>query len=85
MAQAITAGDLAIRARMNGRDEIGQLATAFSKIAGELSAQYSLGYYPKTAPKSGERRLIKVVVNQPDLAVRARQSYVQRVLPQATQ
>jgi len=61
-----------------------QLATAFSKIAGELRSQYSLGYYPKIAAKSGERHLIKVRVNQPDLAVRARASYVQRVLPRAT-
>jgi len=57
------------------------LAEAFSKIAGELRSQYSLGYYPKIATKSGERHLIKVRVNQTDLAVRARESYVQRVLP----
>jgi VWFA-related protein len=57
-----------------------QLAAAFSKIASELRSQYSLGYYPTIAPKGGERRLIKVRVNQPDLAVRARESYVQRVL-----
>src|SRR5688572_7260718 len=62
-----------------------QLAAAFSKIAGELRSQYSLGYYPKIAAKSGERRLIKVRVNQPDLAVRARESYVKRVLPRSTQ
>ena len=59
------------------------LAEAFSKIAGELRSQYSLGYYPKIATKSGERHLIKVRVNQPDLAVRARESYVQRVLPRS--
>ena len=58
-----------------------QLAAAFSKIAGDLRSQYSLGYYPTIAAKSGERRLIKVRVNQPNLAVRARESYVQRVLP----
>jgi Ca-activated chloride channel homolog len=61
-----------------------QLAAAFSKIASELRSQYSLGYYPTIAPKSGERRLIKVRVSQPDLAVRARESYVQRVLPNST-
>jgi VWFA-related protein len=61
------------------------LAAAFSKIAGELRSQYSLGYYPKIAAKSGERHLIKVRVNQPELAVRARESYVQRVLPRSTQ
>jgi len=58
-----------------------QLAAAFSKIAGELRSQYSLGYYPKIASQSGGRHLIKVQVNQPDLAVRARESYVQKVLP----
>ncbi|HKO59784.1 MAG TPA: VWA domain-containing protein [Pyrinomonadaceae bacterium] len=62
-----------------------QLAGAFSKIAGELRSQYSLGYYPKIAAKRGERNLIKVRVNQPDLAVRARGSYVQRVLPKSAQ
>src|SRR5687768_2933701 len=62
-----------------------QLAAAFSKIAGELRSQYSLGYYPKTAAKSGERNLIKVRVNQPDLAVRSRASYIKRVLPRSIQ
>ena len=55
-----------------------QLATAFSKIAEELSCQYSLAYYPQAALQSGERRLIKVRVAQPDVAVRARESYVKR-------
>jgi VWFA-related protein len=54
------------------------LAEAFSKIAEELRYQYSLGYYPQTTLESGERRLIKVKVDQPDVAVRARDSYVQR-------
>ncbi|HEY5883366.1 MAG TPA: VWA domain-containing protein [Pyrinomonadaceae bacterium] len=58
-----------------------QLAAAFSKIAGDLRSQYSLGYYPKIAAESGERNLIKVRVNQSDLAVRARASYLPRVLP----
>jgi Ca-activated chloride channel homolog len=58
-----------------------QLADAFSKIAEELRYQYSLGYYPQTALESGERRLIKVRVDQPNLAVRARDSYVQRGAP----
>ena len=54
-----------------------QLAEAFSKIAQELRYQYSLGYYPQSTLQSGERRLIKVRVNQPNLAVRARDSYMQ--------
>jgi len=55
-----------------------QLAEAFRKVAEELSHQYSLGYYPRTTLQSGERRLIKVRVEQPDVAVRARESYTQR-------
>ncbi|HVS80217.1 MAG TPA: VWA domain-containing protein [Pyrinomonadaceae bacterium] len=49
---------------------------AFRSVAEELRRQYSLGYYPKKAPQSGERRSIKVRVNRPELAVRARDSYV---------
>jgi len=56
-----------------------QLSEAFSKIAEELRHQYSLGYYPQTTLQSGERREIKVRVDQPNVAVRARDSYVQRV------
>jgi Ca-activated chloride channel family protein len=56
-----------------------QLSDAFSKIAEELRHQYSLGYYPQTTLQSGERREIKVRVDQPNVAVRARDSYVQRV------
>ena len=56
-----------------------QLSGAFSKIAEELRHQYSIGYYPSTTLQSGERRQIKVRVDQPDAAVRARDSYVQRV------
>jgi VWFA-related protein len=57
-----------------------QLSAAFSKIAEELRHQYSLGYYPQTTLQSGERREIKVRVGQPNVAVRARDSYVQRVV-----
>lgn len=56
-----------------------QLSEAFSKIAEQLRHQYSLGYYPQTTLQGGERRQIKVHVAQPDVAVRARDSYVQRV------
>ena len=56
-----------------------QLSNAFSKIAEELRHQYSLGYYPQTTLQSGERREIRVRVDQPNVAVRARDSYVQRV------
>lgn len=55
-----------------------QLANAFSKIAEELSCQYTLAYYPESPLQNGERRLIKVRVDQPDVAVRARESYMKR-------
>ncbi|HEX7295523.1 MAG TPA: VWA domain-containing protein [Pyrinomonadaceae bacterium] len=54
-----------------------QLNSAFSKIAEELRHQYSLGYYPQTTVQSGERREIRVRVDQPNVAVRARDSYTQ--------
>lgn len=57
-----------------------QLSEAFSRIAEQLRHQYSLGYYPQTTPQGGERREIRVHVAQPDVAVRARDSYVQRVV-----
>jgi len=55
-----------------------QLAEAFSKIAEELRCQYSLSYYPTTSAQPGERREIRVRVDQPELAVRAKNGYVQR-------
>ena len=48
----------------------------FSHIADELRRQYSLGYYPQQRGRAGERRRIKVRVTRPDLAVRARDSYI---------
>jgi VWFA-related protein len=54
-----------------------QLAEAFSRIAEELRRQYSLGYYPQDGNASSmARREIKVRVNRPNLAVKARDSYV---------
>jgi len=52
------------------------LSVAFQSVAEELRRQYSLGYYPTKAPQAGERRNIKVRVNQPELVVRTRDSYV---------
>jgi VWFA-related protein len=68
-------------ARLYQANDPSQLAQAFSRIAEELRRQYSLGYYPQNNPQpsavqSGERRQIKVRVHQPNLAVRARDSYL---------
>jgi VWFA-related protein len=68
-------------ARLFQANDPQQLAQAFSKIAEELRRQYSLGYYPQTPVQSGERREIKVHINQPELAVRARGSYMQKSPP----
>jgi Ca-activated chloride channel family protein len=52
------------------------LSQAFSVIAEELRRQYSIGYYPKGQSQAGQRRRINVRVTQPNMAVRARDSYI---------
>jgi Ca-activated chloride channel homolog len=62
-----------------------QLAQAFASIAEELRRQYSIGYYPQTgAIQADERRLIKVSVQRPNVAVRARNSYMRRTSASTT-
>ena len=63
-------------ARNYEADSTQNLSSAFAQIAEELRRQYTLGYYPKTPAQAGQRRQIKVRVNQPNLAVRTRDSYV---------
>jgi hypothetical protein len=63
-------------ARQYQADTTQNLSLAFSNIAEELRRQYSLGYYPKRSAQAGERRQIRVRVNQPNLAVRTRDSYI---------
>jgi len=63
-------------ARSYEADTTQNLSSAFANIAEELRRQYSLGYYPKKPAQAGERRQIRVRVNQPNLAVRTRDSYV---------
>jgi Ca-activated chloride channel family protein len=57
-------------------DSTQNLAAAFANVAEELRRQYTLGYYPKNPAEAGQRRQIRVRVNQPNLAVRTRDSYV---------
>lgn len=52
------------------------LSAAFSGIAEELRRQYSIGYYPETVGKTGERKQIRVRVMRPNLVVRAKTSYI---------
>ncbi len=63
-------------ARSYQADSTQNLSSAFANIAEELRRQYSLGYYPKTPAQAGQRRQVRVRVNQPNLAVRTRDSYV---------
>lgn len=63
--------------RLYRANDATQLAQAFTSIAEELRRQYSIGYYPQTgAAGTDERRLIKVTVKRPNVAVRARNSYM---------
>jgi VWFA-related protein len=52
------------------------LEQSFALIAEELRRQYSLGYYPQRPAQAGQRRQIAVKVNQPNMIVRARDSYI---------
>ncbi len=62
--------------RMFEANRTNNLDAAFSGIAEELRRQYSIGYYPEMVGKTGERKQVKVRVLQPNLAVRAKDSYV---------
>jgi len=57
-------------------DSTQNMTYAFGQVAEELRRQYSLGYYPKSPAQPGQRRYVRVRVNQPNLAVRTRESYV---------
>lgn len=57
-------------------DSLQNMSSAFGNVAEELRRQYSIGYYPKRSPQPGQRRQIKVRARQPNLAVRARDSYI---------
>jgi VWFA-related protein len=72
--------------RLYRANDTTQLAEAFSRIAEELRRQYTLGYYPQDGnASSASRRQIKVRVNRPNLAVKARDSYVFTTPPGGTQ
>jgi len=62
--------------RFYSGDSMFGIAQAFTWIAEELGRQYSLGYYPSTLGKDGERRQINVKVTESDLVVKARDSYI---------
>lgn len=54
----------------------GGLSAAFAGIAEELRRQYNIGYIPLINGVPGQRKIIKVRVNRPNLVLRARDSYI---------
>ena len=62
--------------RFYSGDSLFGIAQAFTWIAEELGRQYSIGYYPTSAGKEGERRQIKVKTTEAGLVVKARDSYI---------
>ena len=58
------------------RSEQTGLAAALEGIANELGNSYVIGFYPNAAGQDGEKRSLKVRINRPAVAVRARDSYI---------
>jgi VWFA-related protein len=56
-------------------DRLGDLKSAFGRIAEELRHQYLLGYYPTNKQRDDRARKIAVRVSRPGVAVRARPAY----------
>jgi Ca-activated chloride channel homolog len=52
------------------------LESSFSGIAEELRRQYSIGYYPSSEGVNGQRKQVKVRVNQTGYVVRTKNSYI---------
>ncbi|MEP6945585.1 MAG: VWA domain-containing protein [Acidobacteriota bacterium] len=59
-------------------DSLTHLSEAFSRIASELREFYSIGYYPTAERVTGRKASVKVKVDQPGLAVRARDGFLMR-------
>ncbi len=55
--------------------KIGDLGSAFRKIARELSSQYSIGYYPSNLQRNGEFHDVEVRLRRPGLTARTKQGY----------
>ena len=61
--------------RLLRADTLSSLPDAFARIAAELRAQYSIGYYPTNSAHDGQYRRIKVSTTRKNVAVRARPGY----------
>ncbi|MBO0721533.1 MAG: VWA domain-containing protein [Blastocatellia bacterium] len=62
-------------ARLYKADLLGDIKQAFQLIADELRHQYTISYYPSNDKRDGSYRRIRVVVDQSNVAVRARKGY----------
>jgi len=62
--------------RVNLASTYSNLNVAFARIASELREFYSIGYYPQNQSEPGRVRRIKVRVDQENLVVKSRDSYV---------
>jgi Ca-activated chloride channel family protein len=56
-------------------DTITDIQQAFTGIAEELRRQYWIGYYPSDQARDGSYRKIRVTVDKPEAAIRAREGY----------
>ena len=56
-------------------DTVGNLESVFSRIMGELSQQYVLGYYSSNKDEKGQTHNLKVKINVPNAKPIARKSY----------
>jgi VWFA-related protein len=61
--------------RVSYVDHGGELADAYRAIAAELASQYTIGYVPEAAPRSGAWRPVKVTVARKGVTVRHRPGY----------
>jgi Ca-activated chloride channel family protein len=69
-------------ARLYKADLLGDVKQAFQSIAEELRHQYTISYYPSNDKRDGSYRRIRVIVDQSNVAVRARKGYRAESEPQ---
>jgi len=56
-------------------EKVSDLAGVYKQVAAAMRTVYSVGYYPTNAEKDGTFRKVRVLVDRPDAAVRARKGY----------
>lgn len=56
-------------------EKVSDLAGVYKQVAAAMRTVYSVGYYPTNPEKDGTFRKVRVMVDRPDAAVRARKGY----------